>query len=86
MVQGDKRDKVKKVDSLVAYVDRDYRKGKNLIQCSARYIIDGDPGNSGIVCERFEIPDGLSFEDAAYYSKQLFAEGLKKKGYIVENG
>ena len=76
-------DKVKKVDSLVAYVDRDYRNGKFLIRCSARYIIDGDPWNSGIVCESFEIPNELSIEEAAYFSKQLFAEGLKKKGYVI---
>lgn len=76
-------EKVKKVDSIIAYLDRDYTTGKFLIQCSARYIIDGDPGNSGIVCNIYEVPDGLTLEDAAYYSKQLFAEGLKKKGYVI---
>lgn len=77
-------DKVKKVNSVVAYADLNYETGKMLIQCSARYIIDGEPWNSGILVQVYEVPDRLSLEDAAKYSKELFKHGLIMKGYEVD--
>lgn len=77
-------DKVKKVNSIVAYADRNLKTGKMLIQCSARYIINGDPGNSGILVKVYEVPDKLSLEDAAKYSKELFKHGLIMEGYEVD--
>lgn len=77
-------DKVKKVDSIIAYADRDFSTGKILIRCSARYTIDGDP-ESGILINVYEVPDKLPLEEAARYSKDLFRYSLIKKGYIVED-
>lgn len=77
-------EKIKKISDIICYVDRNIKTGKLLINCSARYIIDGDPGNSGIVINVYEVPDKLPIEDAAEYSKQLFREGLIKKGYDID--
>ena len=77
-------DKVKKVNSIIAYVDRDLSTGKFLIQCSARYTVDGDP-ESGIVAIVYEVPDKLPLEEAAKYSKELFRYSLIKQGYEVED-
>lgn len=79
-------DKVKKVNSIAVQLDRNLKTGKFLIVCSARYIINGDPGNSGIIYNVYEVPDKLPIEDAAKYSEQLFREGLIKKGYVIEDG
>lgn len=79
-------EKVKKISDITCYLDRNFKTGKLLIHCSARYIIDGDPGNSGIVINVYEVPDKLPLEDAAEYSKDLFRDGLIKKGYVIEDG
>lgn len=79
-------EKVKKISDIMCFVDRNIKTGKLLIQCSARCIVDGDPGNSGIVVNVYEVPDRLPIEDAAEYSEQLFREGLIKKGYVIEDG
>lgn len=77
-------DKVKKISDIICYVDRNIETDKFLIHCSARYIIDGDPGNSGIIYNVYEVPDKLSLEDAAKYSKELFKHGLIMEGYEVD--
>lgn len=79
-------EKVKKISDIICYVDRNFETGKLLINCSARYIINGDPGNSGIVINYYEVPDKLPIEEAAKYSKELFRYGLIKKGYVIEDG
>lgn len=76
-------DKVKKVSEIVVNVQIERETLKEYVYCSAHYIIDGDPGNAGILIQSYTIPDGLTHEDALYYSKQLFVEGLKKKGYVI---
>lgn len=78
-------EKVKKISDIMCFVDRNIKTGKLLIQCSARYIIDGDPGNSGILINVYEVPDKLPLEEAAKYSKDLFIYSLIKRGYEVED-
>lgn len=78
-------DKIKKISNIVVRLEITDQ-GRYEIQCSARYIIDGDPGNSGIVVNCYEVPDKLPIAEAAKYSKELFRYSLIKKGYIVEDG
>lgn len=78
-------EKVKKISNIVVRLEIN-KKGRYEIRCSARYIIDGDPGNSGIVINYYEVPDELPIKEAAMYSKDLFKYGLIKKGYVIEDG